>query len=191
MNCKALNKYSKEANQPSKQFESEGIVPDDNNEDAWKDVDKPFRLAKINLVWVKARKRLTEFKLKTLYSELKVQDKEELQLKRLKADNLDKDGLKEAELRKKFGSIIERYGLAEAFNKDDEESNRTDQKIATNNLFKDKKLNKLWLKAESAGFTETELRLLKDEFAHHQEKVDQFYKLLEEHNSQKIRENSV
>lgn len=96
--------------------------------------------------------RLTEFKLKTLYSELKVQDKEELQLKRFKADNLDKDGLKEAELRKKFGSIIERYGLGEHFDKD-VEGNKVDSVVNSNNVFKDKKLNKLWLKAESAGFT--------------------------------------
>lgn len=101
--------------------------------------------------------RLTEFKLKTLFSELKVQDKEELQLKRLKADNLDKDGLKEAELRQKFGSIIEQYGLADHFDKDlsDSESNNADSQINSHILFKDKKLNKLWLKAESAGFTGT------------------------------------
>lgn len=90
-----------------------------------------------------------------MFSELKVQDKEELQLKRLKADNLDKDGLKEAEMRKKFGSIVDRYGLQEHFDKDIppvEESNNVDKKF-NNNVFKDKKLNKLWLKAESAGFT--------------------------------------
>ena len=37
------NKYSKEANQPN------------SNED-WKNLDKPFRLAKINLIWSKAQK---------------------------------------------------------------------------------------------------------------------------------------
>jgi hypothetical protein len=37
-----------------------------------------------------------------LFSELKIQDKEELAWKRLKAEGLDKDGLKEAELRKKL-----------------------------------------------------------------------------------------
>lgn len=99
---------------------------------------------------------MTEFKLKTLYSELKVQDKEELQLKRLKADNMDRDGLIEAELRRKFGGILERYGLADHFDKDTvpSESNNVDEQISnSNNLFKDKKLNKLWMKAESAGFT--------------------------------------
>lgn len=32
--------------------------------------------------------------------------------------------------------------------------------------------------------------MLKDEFAHHQEKVLQYYSLLEEHNSRKLREDS-
>nr|CAG4640183.1 EOG090X09CU [Daphnia pulex] len=178
----AVNKYSKEANQPEP---VEGV-----DKDSWKSIDKPFRLAKINLIWAKAQKRLTEFKLKSLYSELKVQDKEELQLKRLKADNLDKDGLKEAEIRKKFGNVIERYGLADHFDKDTE-SNQADSTTNSHSIFKDKKLNKLWLKAESAGFTEPELKMLKDEFAHHQEKVLQYYSLLEEHNSRKLREDNA
>lgn len=46
--------------------------------------------------------RLTEPKLKSLFSELKIHDKEELAWKRLAAEGLDKDGLKEAELRKKL-----------------------------------------------------------------------------------------
>jgi hypothetical protein len=40
--------------------------------------------------------------LKSLFSELKIHDKEEVTWKRLKAEGLDKDGLKEAELRKKL-----------------------------------------------------------------------------------------
>lgn len=38
---------------------------------------------------------------------------------------------------------------------------------------------------------ESELKMLKDEFAHHQEKVLQYYSLLEEHNSRKLREESI
>jgi hypothetical protein len=37
-----------------------------------------------------------------LFSELKIHDKEEVAWKRLKAEGFDKDGLKEAELRKKL-----------------------------------------------------------------------------------------
>lgn len=47
-------------------------------------------------------------------------------------------------------------------------------------LFKDKKLNKLWEKAETSGFTKEELDALKDEFEHHQEKIDVYYNLLEQ-----------
>lgn len=46
-------------------------------------------------------------------------------------------------------------------------------------LFKDKKLNRLWEKAEVAGFTPEEMTLLKDEFLHHQEKLDLYYNLLD------------
>ena len=35
-----------------------------------------------------------------------------MSLKKLKADNMDKDGLREAEIRKRFNSIMYTYGLA-------------------------------------------------------------------------------
>lgn len=46
-------------------------------------------------------------------------------------------------------------------------------------LFKDKKLNKLWEKAEVSGFTAEELAALREEFQHHQEKVDLYYSILD------------
>jgi len=46
-------------------------------------------------------------------------------------------------------------------------------------LFKDKKLNRLWEKAEKSGFTEMELKALKDEFGHHQDKLDEYYAIME------------
>lgn len=46
--------------------------------------------------------RLTEPKLKSLFSELKIHDKEEITYKRLKSEGSDKEGLKEAEMRKKL-----------------------------------------------------------------------------------------
>lgn len=68
---------------------------------------------------------------------------------------MDKDGLKESEIRKKFGSIIDRYGLADHFDKNlaGAEDNNVENNVNNNVVFKDKKLNKLWLKAESAGFS--------------------------------------
>lgn len=46
-------------------------------------------------------------------------------------------------------------------------------------IFKDKKLNKLWEKAEKAGFDQKELKALKEEFVHHQNTIDEYYMLLE------------
>lgn len=60
----------------------------------------------MNLVWEKARRRHTEDKLSQLYSELKMQDKEELTLKKLKAEGGDKDGAMEAQLRKKVSLVV-------------------------------------------------------------------------------------
>ena len=46
-------------------------------------------------------------------------------------------------------------------------------------IFKDKKLERLWQKAHKVGLEEEELILLKKEFQHHQEKLDQFHQLKE------------
>lgn len=56
--------------------------------------------------------------------------------------------------------------------------NEASDKHINKSIFKDKKLNKLWEKAESAGFTTEELEALKEEFDHHQDKIDQYYALL-------------
>ena len=75
-------------------------------------LDKPFRMQKCNIAWDKARtKPLQESKLKLLYYELKLQDKEEIALKKLKSEIGDKDGLREAQVRKKFNGIMNTYGL--------------------------------------------------------------------------------
>ncbi|XP_068215445.1 alpha-2-macroglobulin receptor-associated protein [Palaemon carinicauda] len=142
----------------------------------------PFRMAKLNLLWEKALKRLSEPKLKSLLSELKVQDKEEMTLKKLKLDAGDKDGLKEADLRKKLRAITVRYKLSEdlmgGLPSYEPYQNEVHDEQINKAIFKDKKLNKLWSKAEQSGFTETELKALKEEFMHHQEKVDEYYSLV-------------
>ncbi|XP_041764740.1 alpha-2-macroglobulin receptor-associated protein [Anopheles merus] len=175
---KAHSKYSKHANALP---DSEIYEPDFRN------IQRPFRMAKLNLVWTKAQHRLTEPKLKSLYTELKLHDKEELTYKQLKEK--DKDGLKEAELRNKLVSIMSTYGLLEHF---DDTQDPEKYKLAKSSdgapkkdtyknksLFKDKKLNKLWDKAESAGFSKEELDALREEFDHHQAKIDVYYSLLE------------
>ncbi len=99
------------------------------------------------------------------------------------------------------------YNLLEHF-QDMDEVKKTklsdeDDSYLNTNVFKDKKLNKLWMKAGTAGFNSTlkkkkkcfvdffwmyylfltikgiELQVLKEEFSHHQEKIDQYYSLLQ------------
>jgi len=140
-------------------------------------LENPFRMQKINLVWDKARLRmnLTEKKLSKLYSQLKIQDKEELTLKKLKAENGDKEGLRETEVRTKFSLILDAYGMAAVHPPTPAESAAR----GTKHIFKDKKLQKLWEKAEKSGLSSTELLSLQQEFQHHQEKVDEYHNLME------------
>ena len=75
-------------------------------------LESPFKMRKTNLLWDKARKRLSQGKLELLFSELKLHDKDEWNLKRLKAEEGDKDGMREAEVRKKYLGIMNKYSLA-------------------------------------------------------------------------------
>ncbi|CAG4970065.1 unnamed protein product [Parnassius apollo] len=167
------NKYGRSANEKNK------------SEVDFRTLQKPFRMNKLNILWTKAQQRLTEPKLKSLYSDLMIQDKEEITYKRVKSEGGDKEGLKEADLRQKLTNIMNVYGLREHF--DDKNIGRQKMDPAHNSamddyinrsLFKDKKLNMLWSKAEASGFTPEELSALREEFTHHQEKIDQYYDLL-------------
>lgn len=167
------NKYSQKANEKK------------TNEVDFRKLEKPFRMNKLNILWTKAQVRLTETKLKSLYSDLMIQDKEEITQKRVKSEGGDKEGFKEADLRRKLTNIMNAYGLREHF--DDAPNVRQKQDPAYNSamdgyinksLFKDKKLNMLWSKAEASGFTSEELAALREEFTHHQDKIDQYYDIL-------------
>lgn len=126
--------------------------------------------------------------MKSIFSELKIHDKEEITLKRSKAEGLDKEGLKEAELRKKFLDIMNRFDLIDHFeevqdaskHKQHKAMNEASEDYINKSLFKDKKLNKLWARAETAGFTTEELEALREEFTHHQNKIDQYYAVLQD-----------
>jgi len=197
---KHKSKYSAEANQPQSETAEPAVEKYDPD---FRKLQKPYRMAKLNLVWSKAVHRLTEPKLKSLFAELKIQDKEELNWKQLGVQHKDKDGLKEAELRKKLVGIMSTYGLLEHFDETQDPEKYKHHKAYSGpvenanyknkSLFKDKKLNKLWEKAEVSGFTLEELNALKEEFMHHQEKVDLYYNLLENVSSGKkdYHENAV
>uniref|UniRef100_A0A1L8DJH6 Putative alpha 2-macroglobulin receptor-associated protein n=1 Tax=Nyssomyia neivai TaxID=330878 RepID=A0A1L8DJH6_9DIPT len=177
----------KKSHKPENKYSADLNLPESEKYDM-RQIQRPFRMAKLNLVWTKAQHRLTEPKLISLYTELKIQDKEELAWKQLSGQNKDKDGLNEAELRKKLIGIMSTYGLLEHF--DDAQNPEKTKSYTTyhgtvdsyknKSLFKDKKLNRLWEKAEVAGFTPEEMKALKEEFMHHQEKVDLYYELLDD-----------
>lgn len=83
--------------------------------------------------------------------------------------------------------LLSNYGLFEHFI-DGEKPPKTGHVYHENDInksiFKDKKLAKLWEKAERSGFSEKELKVLKEEFAHHQDKVDEYYAVLEKEEQQ-------
>ncbi|XP_053593319.1 alpha-2-macroglobulin receptor-associated protein [Microplitis demolitor] len=181
--CQGLNKYSAEANKPNKKkdFDSKEIpVPV-----SIKELDKPYRMAKLNLVWTKAKHRLTDVKLQSLFSDLKMHDKEELVYKHYKEEGKDTEGLEAARLRKKLIGIMSTYGLLEHFAETDDPELLKHHKplndgsnYVAKDMFKDKKLNQLWAKAEHAGFTGEELEALKEEFSHHQDKINEYMSIL-------------
>ncbi|XP_066149520.1 alpha-2-macroglobulin receptor-associated protein [Euwallacea fornicatus] len=186
------NKYSKDANfhnkpQTNVNTSQDTFKPgDDLRPITLRHLDRPFRMAKLNLLWSKAIYRLTDSKLTSIFGELKLHDKEEITWKHLRAEGKDKDGLKEAQLRDKLKMIMTNYGLLDQMDDMDNDQkvhpykalNEASDKHVNKSLFKDKKLNKLWEKAVMAGFSKAELSALHEEFQHHQDKIDQYYSLL-------------
>uniref|UniRef100_A0A2P2I5J3 Alpha-2-macroglobulin receptor-associated protein-like n=1 Tax=Hirondellea gigas TaxID=1518452 RepID=A0A2P2I5J3_9CRUS len=147
------------------------------NEKNVRELKKPYRMAKFNLIWDKAlQSQLSSNKLLQLMFELKVQDKQELTLKKHKTEGGDKDGQMEAQLRKTLKQMMDRYRLGRSSDETVDSGNPS--QAHQNLLFKDKKLNRLWEKAERSGFTQVELKALREEFQHHQDKVDEYHSLL-------------
>ncbi|XP_011311692.1 alpha-2-macroglobulin receptor-associated protein [Fopius arisanus] len=186
--CALANKYTAEANKAIK-FNK---VSSSHGEDipvpiSIRGVDKPYRMAKLNLLWAKAKHRLTDAKLQSLFSDLKLHDETELAYKHYQADGKDEEGLEEARLRKKLIGIMSTYGLLDHFAATDDPELLKHHKALNDGsnyiargVFEDKRLNQLWAKAERAGFTHQELEALKEEFNHHQEKVDEYMGLLKD-----------
>ncbi|XP_012268426.2 alpha-2-macroglobulin receptor-associated protein [Athalia rosae] len=188
-----FNKYSAAVNAPT---EGASILPPSS----LRDLDKPFRMAKLNLLWSKAKHRLTHTKLQSLFSDLKIHDKEEIAFKHAKSNGEDPEGLQEAVMRKRLIGIMSTYDLLEHFANTEDPSLLKHYKAlndgsnyVSQDVFENRKLNQLWAKAEVAGFSDEELSALKEEFMHHQEKVDEYMSLLSdvEGGDNKRHENSL
>lgn len=141
--------YTKDAyKEKTEQYESPG---EDFRPISLKHLDRPFRMAKLNLLWSKAVHRLTEEKLKSIFGELKLHDKEEITWKHLKAEGKDKDGLQEAKLRDKLKDIMINYGFLDQIDDVNNEDkvypykalNDASDKYINKSLFKDKKIKQV------------------------------------------------
>lgn len=156
---------------------------------------KEFRVAKLSQVWDKAQRlQLSPVKLAELHSDLKIQDKDELNWKKLKADGLDEDGEKEARIRRNFNVILTKYKLDGRMKTMPSESNYLrDLGDSENDVFDDPKLEKLWNKATTSGkFNDEEVRKLRREFLHHQDKIQEYHILRETvSRSEDIHQNAI
>lgn len=148
----------------------------------------------MNLIWAKAQHSLGETKLRDLKQDLTKHEFDELTLKKMKAHSQDKDGLFEATVRKKLLSIMTKYSLERYY--DDihpaieKEHNMKQEALrgvkevtihhndGLKHTFRDKKLDKLWKKAEQAGFSQDQLMVLHEEFQHQQDKLDEHYDMM-------------
>lgn len=124
---------------------------------------------------------------------MNIHDKLELQYKQNQAAT-DKDGIIAAKLRKKLIDTLSSYGILDAERKPSDTSaaetsaNRdgdVDKFDVNAKKFgkKEKSLNKLdrmWKEAELSGLSADELKALKEEFTHYQEKVDMYYSLFDD-----------
>ncbi|KAI5617507.1 alpha-2-macroglobulin receptor-associated protein, partial [Silurus asotus] len=156
-------KYSRDVNE--QKVESEGKTAVE------------FRIAKLNQVWEKAnRMQLAPRRLSELHSDLKIQEKDELQWKKLKAEGLDEDGEREAKLRRNFNIILAKYGMdGKKDNRALDSANLKDHDSKLGEIFGDPRLEKLWNKAMTSGkFSEEELQSLRKEFEHHKEKIHEY-----------------
>ncbi|XP_020020921.1 alpha-2-macroglobulin receptor-associated protein [Castor canadensis] len=159
-------KYSREKNEPEPT--------------AKREAGEEFRMEKLNQLWEKARRlHLSPVKLAELHADLKIQERDELNWKKLKVEGLDEDGEKEAKLTHNLNVILARYGL----------DGRKDAQVVHSNSLSDDpqddglgdpRLEKLWHKAKTSGkFSSEELDKLWREFLHHKEKVHEYNVLLE------------
>ncbi|XP_069385985.1 alpha-2-macroglobulin receptor-associated protein [Paralichthys olivaceus] len=136
-----------------------------------------FRIAKLNQVWEKAKRtQLSPVRQAELHSDLKIQEKDEMQWKKIKVEGLDENGEKEAQLRRNFNVILAKYGMDGKRDTRPLESNSLkDHDTKEGDVFDDPRLDKLWNKAKNSGkFSNEELLSLKREFQHHKDKIHEY-----------------
>uniref|UniRef100_A0A0B6ZL33 Alpha-2-macroglobulin RAP C-terminal domain-containing protein n=1 Tax=Arion vulgaris TaxID=1028688 RepID=A0A0B6ZL33_9EUPU len=156
------SKYSKHTNLETQE--------DDKDLD-FENQEKPFRMQKVNLLWGKGKKVLSGVKLADLYADLKVHDKHEAFLKKMRAEDSDTDGAMEAKVLTNYRRILTYYGLDDTYMSNEIP---TEESEKNNVHFQDTKLQTMWKKAEQAGFSDTDLKMLREEFWHQQMKINEY-----------------
>ncbi|XP_056265072.1 alpha-2-macroglobulin receptor-associated protein [Pseudoliparis swirei] len=160
-------KYSRDVNEPEPRDDGQPVE---------------FRIAKLNQVWEKAKRmQLSPVRQAELHSDIKIQEKNELQWKKVKVEGLDENGEKEAQLRRNFNVILAKYGMDGKRDTRPLESNHLkDYETQEGDTFEDPRLDKLWNKAQSSGkFSDEELLSLKREFQHHKDKTYEYNILMD------------
>ncbi|XP_002730925.1 alpha-2-macroglobulin receptor-associated protein-like [Saccoglossus kowalevskii] len=147
----------------------------DHGQKEWK-----YRQRRTNQVWEKAERiGMSPKRLDQLEKELKLYDESAMRWKKTKRDGGDPTGEKEASLRRELSEIMKRYGMG----KDAlaEEGLAATGSFKGDRIFEDMRLNKLWSKSLASGqFSDEELKELRREFEHHQDKVSEYRLLMDE-----------
>ncbi|XP_040581435.1 alpha-2-macroglobulin receptor-associated protein [Lepeophtheirus salmonis] len=159
----------------------EASFQETNNEAlSYSKLDSPFRMNKLNLLWdkvLRSKHLLQESKLKAFYNSLKLQEKEEFALKKIKGEGKDKDGSFEAQVRKKFKNLLEEFSLRHYG--EDGEDILVDGAQRRDAPFGDKKLARLWDKAGNLGLKDEALHRFKAELLQYQQETKEYQQLLE------------
>ncbi|XP_072849196.2 alpha-2-macroglobulin receptor-associated protein isoform X3 [Pogona vitticeps] len=161
-----------------------------------------FRLVRLNQVWEKAQRQLPHLsavRLAELHSDLRLQEKDELRWKKLKAEGLDEDGEKEAKLRRDLDDSHKNViSLAEeespfkeellhnkhselkeklhSINQGFERLRRVShQGYDSTSEFEEPRVIDLWDMAKSTNFTQEELESLREELKHFEAKVEKHH----------------
>lgn len=124
--------------------------------------------------------------MEKLSIDLKHQDKIELDLKRIKADNKDLDGKNENEVRRQLRMIKKKYGLEDV----DDFLNKNGIKN-NDSFFKDKKLDNLWKKINKLDLTEEQLKILKEELNNFGDNLNEYHKLAGVYDAKQQKSNHI
>ncbi|XP_055907643.1 uncharacterized protein LOC129942644 [Eupeodes corollae] len=96
-----------------KEYEKNNFAPHKVKHQNLRSLEQPFRMAKLNIAWVRAQNILSDSVLKSFYAELKTQDKELFEWKHTGKRNggATKEELLQAKVMNKLAMVMEKYGL--------------------------------------------------------------------------------